>query len=273
MMQLMKFWTQFLMKTLLLVGNFKLTFVNNKKSTGINHLFPIYIPNNITVELSDVEYTHGKHSTWAVFFIASSSNDDFHPEDLVLASANNSMLALKSYQHQLVETSIQRITIDRQSPNFLRDIIRIYKRPGFDLKSVPDIEFLNEIGVDGGGLTREFFHLILTKLRDGDPGSITLFEGEADHLVSIHCASSLDSGLFHLFGKVLAHSILHEGMGFIGMAPAVAKYIATRSTDEAAALVCLNDIPDLEYRDYAKKVKFSNDFCTVHMYFFQFMQL
>ncbi|CAB3980776.1 Hypothetical predicted protein [Paramuricea clavata] len=38
------------------------------------------------------------------------------------------------------------------------------------------------------------------------------------------------------------------------MAPAVAKFIATRSIDEAATLVCLDDIPDLEYRDYAQKV-------------------
>ncbi len=131
------------------------------------------------------------------------------------ATANNSLLALKSHQHQLVETSTQRISIDRQSPNFLRDIIRIYKRPGFDLKSVPDIEFLNEIGIDSSSLSREFFHLVLMKLRDGV------------HLVLIHCTSSLDSGLFHLFGKVLAHSVLHEGRSFIGMAPAVAKYITT----------------------------------------------
>ena len=206
------------------------------------------------------------YPTWVVFITASSSNDDFHQEDLVLASVNNSQLALKSYQHQLVGTSTQRISIDRQSPNFLRDTIRIYKRPGFDLKSVPDIEFLNEIGIDDGGLTREFFHLVLTKPRDGDRGCITLFDGEADHLVPVHCTSSLDSGLFHLFGEVLAHSILHEGMGFIGMAPAVAKYIATKSIDEAAALVSLEDIPDLEYRDYAKKVMSDGSYTTVHMH-------
>lgn len=60
------------------------------------------------------------YPTWVVFITASSSNDDFHQEDLVLASVNNSQLALKSYQRQLVGTSTQRISIDRQSPNFLR---------------------------------------------------------------------------------------------------------------------------------------------------------
>ena len=40
----------------------------------------------------------------------------------------------------------------------------------------------------------------------------------------------------------------------IGMAPAVAKYIATKSMDEAATLVSIEDIPDLEYRDYAQKL-------------------
>ena len=78
-----------------------------------------------------------------------------------------------------------------------------------------------------------------------------------EHLIILfqsNCSSSLDSGLFHLFGKILAHSILHGGMGFIGVAPAVAKYIATKSMDEAATLVSIEDIPDLEYRDYAQKV-------------------
>lgn len=111
------------------------------------------------------------------------------------------------------------------------------------------------MAIDGGGLTKEFFHLVLTKLRDGDPSiGISLFEGAADHIVPIHCTSSLDSGLFHLFGKILAHSILHAGMSFVGMAPSIAKYIATRSMDEAATLVSIEDISDLEYREYAQKV-------------------
>ena len=55
-------------------------------------------------------------------------------------------------------------------------------------------------------------------------------------------------------------------MGFIGMAPAVAKYIATKSIDEAAALASLEDIPDLEYRDYAKKVMSDDSYTNVHMH-------
>ena len=155
----------------------------------------------------------------------------------------------------MVEDSMQYIHINRQSPHFLKDVIKIYKRPEFSLKFIPDIEFHNEVGIDGGGLTREYFHLVLTKLKDGDPSiGITLFEGATNHIVPIHCTSSLDSGLFHLFGKILAHSILHGGMGFTGMAPAVVKFISTGSMDEAAALVSINDIPDLEYKDYAEKV-------------------
>ena len=118
----------------------------------------------------------------------------------MLASGNNSQLALKSYQHQLVETSTQPTSIDSQSPNFLRDTIRIYKRPGFDLNCVPDIEFLNDICIDG-----------------------------------IIC--------------------IDEGMSFIGMAPPVAKYITTKSIDKAAALVSLEDIPDLEYRQCVNNPK------------------
>ena len=187
-------------------------------------------------------------------FIAT-ENSDFHEEDMSILTSRNSTLALNSYRQQMLEAGTEVITIDRQSRNFLKDVIRMYKRPGFNLKSTLEIEFANERGIDAGGLTREFFHLVLTKMTSGDSKiGINLFEGATDHFVPIHCSSSLDSGLFHLFGKVLAHSILHGGMGFLGMAPAVATYIATRSIDDAATLVCLEDIPDLEYRDYVKKV-------------------
>ena len=201
--------------------------------------------------------TCNNFSQFLILFLIdeSSTDDDFHQEDLPLLSASNSLLALKSYQQQMVETATQSIHIDRQSPNFLRDVIQIYKRHSFNLKFTPDIDFNNEMGIDGGGLTKEFFHLVLTKLKDGDPSiGISLFEGVEDHIVPIHCSSSLDSGLFHLFGKILAHSILHGGMGFVGMAPSVAKYIATRSMDEAAMLVSIKDIPDLECREFARKV-------------------
>ena len=163
--------------------------------------------------------------------------------------------ALNSYKQQIIEDTTQIIRIDRQSPYILRDVIRLYKRPGFNPKSIPDIEFVGERGIDGGGLTREFSHMVLSKIRDGDSSiGITLFEGAEDHIVPIHCSSSLESGLFQLFGKIFAHSIPHGGMGFVGMSPACAKFIATKSLDEAATLVSLDDIPDLEYRMYAQKV-------------------
>lgn len=191
-------------------------------------------------------------------FIASiltDDSDDFQQEVMPLSSIKNATLALHSFQKQVVEVGAQPITIDRQSQNFLKNVIQIYKRQGFNLKLTPDIDFLNEVGIDGGGLTREFFHMVLTSFRRGAPNiGINLFEGAVDHVVPIHCCSSMDSGLFHLFGKVLAHSIIHGGMGFVGMAKAVAKYIATGSIDEASSLVVLEDIPDLEYRDIAGKV-------------------
>ena len=42
-------------------------------------------------------------------------------------------------------------------------------------------------------------------------------------------------------------------MGFVGMLPACAKFIATKSINEAATLVSLDDILDLDYRNYAQK--------------------
>ena len=114
--------------------------------------------------------------------------------------------------------------------------------------------FDGEEGVDAGGPTLEFLWLALSQMRRGDGGKVNLFEGCSGHLLPVHCTSFLDSGLFYVFGKVVAHSILHRGTGFPGLSPAMGKFISSGEVDSASSLVSTDDIADLEYKDIIQKV-------------------
>ena len=56
------------------------------------------------------------------------------------------------------------------------------------------------------------------------------------------------SGCFEIAGKVVAHSILHDGPGFVGLAPCLREYLATGRVDTEKELVSLDDLPDLDLK-------------------------
>lgn len=130
----------------------------------------------------------------------------------------------------------------------------IYKRSDQELRRRPDVTFEGEEGVDAGGPTLEFLWLAATQMKNGDGRGISLFEGTSGHLLPIHRTSYLNSGLFYVFGKVVAHSILHGGAGFPGLSPAMARFITDGEPDSASSSASIEDIPDLEYKDIIIKV-------------------
>ena len=106
----------------------------------------------------------------------------------------------------------------------------IYKRASInDPKKRPNVTFeagtLKELGADAGGPTREFTHLAMRALVERGVRGCFLFTGDVDHLLPVHNWDLLDDGAFIIDGKVVAHSVLHGGQGFIGMPFAVVTYM------------------------------------------------
>ena len=56
------------------------------------------------------------------------------------------------------------------------------------------------------------------------------------------------SGCFEIAGKVVAHRILHDGAGFVGLAPCLREYLATGCVDAAKELVSLDYLPNLDLK-------------------------
>lgn len=64
-----------------------------------------------------------------------------------------------------------------RNTDLLKQMLRKYKNPGFDITRPLCVEFVDELGVDAGGVTREFFHLLMERLKS-QVGSLNLFEGQ-----------------------------------------------------------------------------------------------
>ncbi|CAB3994934.1 G2 M phase-specific E3 ubiquitin- ligase [Paramuricea clavata] len=110
-------------------------------------------------------------------------------------------------------------------------------------------------GLDGGGLTQEYFHLLMKMLQRRD-GSLILFEGLNGHLVPIHNYDIFSGGLFVLLRKIILHAVLNSCSGMPGLSPAVVAYLLTGNRDACVEHVKLADIPDPVLQDKLDKIVF-----------------
>lgn len=76
-----------------------------------------------------------------------------------------------------------------------------------------------------------------------------LFEGEEDHKLPVTDSTLLRGGLFRMAGKFIAHSIIHTGIGLVGISPAAIEYLTIQDIDEDTPLtITINDIADMDLR-------------------------
>ena len=141
----------------------------------------------------------------------------------------------------------QHLSLDRVGKNINFQCLSVYKNPHVSLKRRPEVVFVNEIGIDAGALTKEYFSVgmaALTKepLTAGD-GSYPLFEGKTDHKLPTPNPFLQQCGMYVAVGKFIAHSILHGGPGLHGLSPVLKDLI---SGETAGLTPVPDDIPDPE---------------------------
>ncbi|XP_065805904.1 uncharacterized protein [Labrus bergylta] len=81
---------------------------------------------------------------------------------------------------------------------------------------------------------------------DGGVGQTLLFEGEPDHLVPAASEVLIESNLFQVAGRMIAHSFLHDGPHVTGLSPAVIHVLF--NGDPEMATIVVEDCPDLHIR-------------------------
>ena len=151
--------------------------------------------------------------------------------------------ALEFHKRRVVKSSSQDIFIIWNSSTFMRDLFKKLKRGELDIAKVPDITFIGEPGIDADGLTKEFFVLVTHALSDGYGGYV-LFEGAQDHMVPVISEEFHQSGYFRYVGQLIAMSVVHGGLGMVGVSRALTKYMVTGNMEMASCHFTVEDIPD-----------------------------
>lgn len=174
-----------------------------------------------------------------------------------LAKAKVPAKSLKAFTEEAVRPfgCDRDVVVDRNT-DILKQMLRKYKNPSFDITKRLCIEFVDEVGIDAGGVSREFFHLLMERLKQGPGGAINVFEGLPGHLVPIHNYDVLSGGLFILAGKMILHAILNDCNGVPGISRAVVSYISTGSRESAVEYITLEDIPDPDLKEKLTQVCF-----------------
>lgn len=162
--------------------------------------------------------------------------------------------ALQLHKRKVVNSSSQSILINRNSQLTIRDLFKKLKRKQLDIAKVPDITFIGEEGIDADGLTKEFLALVTRALSDGSGGYI-LFEGGQDHLVPIISEEFHQSSYFRYVGELIAMSVLHSGLGMVGVSRAVTNFIITDDMEMASCHLTVEDVPDYNIQQAITEVK------------------
>ena len=134
------------------------------------------------------------------------------------------------------------------------DLLRKHKNLAFDITKPPNVEFADESGVDGGGVSREYFFLLMESLCKTQDNGLRLFDGQRGHLVPSHNYDFVSGGLFVIIGKMILHALLNNCNGVPGILPAVVSYLISGKRDAVVAMVCLQDVPDFDLRKSLEKV-------------------
>ena len=97
-----------------------------------------------------------------------------------------------------------------------------------------EVEFDSEPGVDAVSLTSEYVSMLMGLLRNGGTSSThsmpPLVEGEEGHIIAVYSVDALSSGCFYIAGQMIAHSVLHGGVGIVDMSKAVSRYVASEGS-------------------------------------------
>lgn len=121
----------------------------------------------------------------------------------------------------------------------LEDLLAYYASEECDLSRPLAIEFEGEPGMDGGGLTREFFTLVIRSVINDNRVFVTNYPPFQFN----YSVSQWREHFYKTFGKIVAHSIISGGPGLAGFPRWLYTYIVTGSLEEAAAECTRADLP------------------------------
>ena len=118
----------------------------------------------------------------------------------------------------------------------------IIKAVLFDPKIPVKIQLRGQPAIDSGGVLRQVFNTVFTLLSRNDFLGLQLFTGPSCRLTPVYSSECILTGVFEIIGRMISHSMVHNGPGFPYFAPAVYSHIATGNLEDAVTKVSVVDI-------------------------------
>ncbi len=134
-----------------------------------------------------------------------------------------------------------RLEVDEDDEETLfSDTIALYKSPHFNFCSDLRVRFRNQPAVDTGGVRRHLFTDVFRLVATSS--AIGLFEGELPCVHFRYSVQNVMSSLAEIVGKMIAHALILEGIGFPYLSPAVYCYLATGDRNRAMQCISTEDV-------------------------------
>ena len=118
--------------------------------------------------------------------------------------------------------------------------MRAYKCRSFNELTQVKVTINQSAAIDAGGVRRQVYTRVFHDFATNHV--VTLFDGEDNHLRPVATAEARSSGLLKILGKMVAHSICQEGIGFPYLSPTCYWYIVG-GEEMAIEHSSVNDIP------------------------------
>ena len=98
-----------------------------------------------------------------------------------------------------------------------------YKSHKFNPRSDINVMLGGQPAIDIGGVRRTFFSVVYEKVASG---YLNMFEGPRTRLRPVFRMSVLNSGILKIFGQMIGHTLVMDGLGFPYLSPACYYYMA-----------------------------------------------
>ena len=119
-----------------------------------------------------------------------------------------------------------------------------YKHHRFDPTMPIAVRYVDQPAVDAGGPRRQFFTDLFEQLAHST--TFALFDGPPGCLLPRYTPQAVVGGVFKMLGKMVAHAVVLEGIGFPFMSPVFYQYIASGGSTDAHLLLSHITDEDME---------------------------
>ncbi len=120
------------------------------------------------------------------------------------------------------------------------DMVALYKGRKFSENTQVKITINGSPAIDAGGVRRHVYTKVFQDFADNRV--IKLFEGEDNYLRPVTSAEARSSGLLKILGRMVAHCICQEGIGFPFLSPTCYWYMVG-GEEMAVEQVSTHDLP------------------------------